>query len=254
MTNKKDSAQTVATALTAADYFRIVKDKTGTPLTQIVGYSTLQTALVGANDGWITSSYTWTYASASTFTIAGVDLTATFTKGTRLKFTQTTVKYAVVISSSFSTNTTVTIAVNSDYTIANAAISGNYYSYVLNPQGYPHYFNFVPTVTGFSSNPTTIICRYKIDSNTCHFVFNPGAAGTSNSTAFTVTSPVTSLNVSNYYAYNTIGFTRDNGANIAAGSVFSTFNSNILTLTLSGAANWTASGSKNANFVLDIEF
>jgi len=73
----------------------------------------------GSTTGWTASADTWTYASASTFTIAGIDRTAVYTKGTRLKFTQTTVKYAVVVSSAFSTNTTVTIAVNTDYTIAN---------------------------------------------------------------------------------------------------------------------------------------
>lgn len=91
-------------------------------------------------DGWTASADTWVYASASTFTIAGVDRTTTFTKGTRLKFTQTTVKYAVVVSSAFSTNTTVTIAVNTDYTIANAAITLPYYSYQACPAGYPNAF------------------------------------------------------------------------------------------------------------------
>lgn len=110
--------------------------------------ATWQTPTSGATDGWTDgSAYTWVYASASTFTIAGVDLTTTFTKGTRLKFTQTTVKYAVVVASSFSTNTTVTIAVNTDYTIANAAISLNYYSYQASPQGYPTWFTFNPTIT-----------------------------------------------------------------------------------------------------------
>ncbi len=93
--------------------------------------------LQGDVSGWTASTDTWVYASASTFTIAGVDRTAIYTKGTRLKFTQTTAKYAVVVSSAFSTNTTVTIAVNNNYTIANAAISANYYSYQASPQGYP---------------------------------------------------------------------------------------------------------------------
>lgn len=108
----------------------------------------------GIIDGWTGSTDTWTYASASTFTIAGVDRTTTFTKGTRLKFTQTTVKYAVVVSSSFSTNTTVTIAVNTDYTIANAAITAPYYSYQASPQGYPVFFNWTPTFSASGSMTT----------------------------------------------------------------------------------------------------
>jgi len=102
-------------------------------------------ANAGSADGWTTSSNTWVYATASTFTIAGVDRTAIFTKGTRLKFTQTTVKYAVVLSSSFATDTTVTIAINTDHTIANAAITLPFYSYQASPQGYPVAFNVLVT-------------------------------------------------------------------------------------------------------------
>lgn len=108
----------------------------------------------GSLGGWTAVTDTWTYASASTFTIAGVDRTAVFTKGTRLKFTQTTVKYAVVVASSFSTNTTVTIAVNTDYTIANAAITAPYYSYQASPAGYPLFFNWTPTFSASGSMTT----------------------------------------------------------------------------------------------------
>lgn len=110
--------------------------------------------LQGDVSGWTASTDTWVYASASTFTIAGVDRTAVYTAGTRLKFTQTSAKYAVVVSSAFSTNTTVTIAVNTDYTIANAAISANYYSYQASPQGYPVFFNWTPTFSASGSMTT----------------------------------------------------------------------------------------------------
>lgn len=105
-------------------------------------------------DGWTAGGETWTYASPTTFTIAGVDRTTRFTKGTRIKLTQTTNKYFVVVASSFSTNTTVTITGGTDYTLANAAITDPYYSYVANPQGYPGVFNYTPTLTGSVSNPT----------------------------------------------------------------------------------------------------
>lgn len=131
-----------------------------------------------STDGWTDhSAYTWAYASASTFTIAGVDLTTTFTKGTRLKFTQTTVKYAVVVSSSFSTNTTVTIAVNTDYTIANAAITANYFSYQVNPRGYPTWFaNTGVTVKGSGGTIGTFAetakqYKFKITGSECYLIF-----------------------------------------------------------------------------------
>ncbi len=93
------------------------------------------------NDGWVDASAdTWTYASADsptfTFTITG-DFTAILTPGTRLKLTQTTVKYFIVTAVSVSSGTTtVTIYGGTDYTLANAAISANYYSRVKGPAGF----------------------------------------------------------------------------------------------------------------------
>jgi len=146
-------------------------------------------------DGWVTSTDTWTYASASTFTIAGVDRTAVYTKGTRLKFTQTTVKYAVVVSSSFSTNTTVTIAVNTDYTIANAAITLPYYSYQAGPAGYPGWFAWTPsTWNNLTVGSATTSGAYSLIGNTVMFrvrlVF---AANTSISGDVTFTFPTSTV-------------------------------------------------------------
>lgn len=201
-------------------------------------------AASSSSDGWVDdTAHTWTYASASSFTIAGVDLTATFTKGTRLKFTQTTVKYATVASSSFSTNTTVNIIVNTDYTIANAAISANYYSYQVNPQGYPGWFNWTPTWGGFSANPSAGTIKYSVLGNMVTFYITGVNAGTSNATTFTFTLPVASLN-----AVQNAGFVAvaDNGINqstpghlefssgSATASVFKTF--------FEGA--WTAANAK----------
>lgn len=100
-------------------------------------------------DGWMIADETWTYASASTITISGVDVTAKYSKGTRLKLTQSTggTKYFVVASSSFSTNTTVAFISTSSYTLNNEAISSPFYSYAANPQGFPTWFEYVPTVT-----------------------------------------------------------------------------------------------------------
>lgn len=118
-------------------------------------------------DGWQPADETWTYASASTFTVAGVDVTAKYPKGTKIKWTQTSVKYGVVVNSAFSTNTTVTIAVNTDYTIADAAISANFYSYQVCPQGYPQWFAFTPNYT-WTNGPTTPtdVARYSVSGKT----------------------------------------------------------------------------------------
>jgi hypothetical protein len=121
----------------------------------------------GSTDGWMDESHTWAYASASTFTVAGVDVTDVLTKGTKLKFTQTTDKFAVVVSSTFSTNTTVTIAVNTDYTIANAAITSPKYSY-QSPPDFPCLFHFSPNFTNVTVGNGTLVAVYSINCGMCH--------------------------------------------------------------------------------------
>lgn len=157
-------------------------------------------AVSTSGDGWTAAADTWTYASASTFTISGVDRTTVFTKGTRLKFTQTTDKYAVVVGSSFSTNTTVTIAVNTDYTIANAAITSPYYSYQLSPQGYPGWFAWSPTITWTGGTPPsgtpTKYEKFKVDGNTLTvMVSNYSYTAGSGNTGANFASPVTASGV-----------------------------------------------------------
>jgi hypothetical protein len=124
------------------------------------------------NGGWTLHGSTWTYASASTFTVSG-DQTALFQTGTRLKFTQTTVKYAAVVSSVYSSpNTTVTIAVNTDYVIANAAISAKYYSGQANPTGWPGFFNFAVAWTNVTVGNGTVIAKYSIVGRLVKFTAN----------------------------------------------------------------------------------
>lgn len=89
--------------------------------------------------GWIYDSlYTWVYASSTTFTIAGVDVTGQFPVGTKLRVVQGgTVKYFIVTNSVFSTNTTVTVSANGVYTLANLPIDRPAYSFMATPSGYP---------------------------------------------------------------------------------------------------------------------
>lgn len=109
----------------------------------VSGTSSFTGALtVKSYDGWITETRTWTYASGTgtnvgTFTVAGVDLTAVYNVGDRVKFTQTTVKYGIITKVAFSTDTTVTIYMGTDYTIANAAITSPAYSHDRSPVGFP---------------------------------------------------------------------------------------------------------------------
>lgn len=102
-------------------------------------------------DGWFNPQETWTYESASTFSVAA-DVTTKYGVGDRIKWTQTTVKYGVITSvGTYSGGKTIiTIAVNTDYTITNSTITNNYFSHQLNPFGYPHWFSFTPTYTSLT--------------------------------------------------------------------------------------------------------
>lgn len=139
------------------------------------------TATAASSDGWTAANETWTYASDSTITVP-TGAASRYQKGDRLKFTQTTVKYAVVVTVA---DTLLTIAVNTDYTVANAAITANYYSHQANPVGYPQFFNWTPSYTSgggaFTNAPTTNLARFSVIGNVCFvqlfFTYNATSGG-----------------------------------------------------------------------------
>lgn len=139
MADTKTTALTEITAPAATDLVYVVGDPGTTPVSRKATLATLRKTLMV--DGWIEAGSTWTYASADaptfTFTISG-DLTGKYSPGMRIKLTQTTVKYFIITAVSYGApNTTVTIYGGTDYTLANAAISANYYSAAKAPFGFP---------------------------------------------------------------------------------------------------------------------
>lgn len=135
---------------------------------------TLRPELSGsALDGWLDCLDVMTYASAQTVTVVG-DKTAKYRKGTKIRLKQGgSYKYYTVIDSVYSSpNTTITFLKNTDYTIANAAITDNDYSYQVCPQGHPDWFNIDGPTTwgglddGAGGDPTIDICRGRVDGNT----------------------------------------------------------------------------------------
>lgn len=87
--------------------------------------------------GWLPAGETWTYASATTFTITGVDRTTKYYPCMKIKLTQTTAKYFIITKVAFSTDTTVTVYGGTDYTLANAAITSPLFSLNKAPAGFP---------------------------------------------------------------------------------------------------------------------
>lgn len=145
-------------------------------------------------DGWHAVSDSWSYASASTVTVPS-GAAALYTKGDRVKFTQTTVKYFVILAV---TDTTLTFAVNTDYTVANAAISDISYSHEATPIGFPTSFSFTPTFSSgggaFTNNPTVNGAKYNIIGNVAKLVIDYSYHATSGGTGDTlITIPLTAL-------------------------------------------------------------
>jgi hypothetical protein len=203
--------------------------------------------------GWIPGQDTWTYASATTFTIAGVDRTSIFTKGTKLFLTQTTGKYFYVVSSAFGTDTTVTVTAGDDYSLANAAITAPYYSYQSNPQGFPKVFNYTPTLTGFSANPTNTVNRFFVDGTVCTITINHGSNGTSNATGFTATLPITAKTLTNASWAAALSRAVDNGTTYyGEGNVFVLSAGTTMSISAPNG-NWTASGGKACTLYFSYE-
>lgn len=113
----------------------------GTGLTATRSSDGITLSLANSNDGWTASGETWTYATADdptfTFTISG-DKTNKYSKGMRIKLTQTTTKYFIITGISYSSpNTNVTVYGGTDYDLANASITDPNYSTHKAPHGFP---------------------------------------------------------------------------------------------------------------------
>ena len=171
--------------------------------------------LQGSVDGWVLADETWTYATASTITVpAGA--VSKYKKGDKIKLTQTTVKYWHIASVA---DTVLTIIVNTDYTLANAAISLNNYSRATNPIDFPNFFNFTSTVTGMTTATATL--QYTILEGMV-YVFIANTSQTSNSATFNVTGPVVMSGTPGSFFQGGLGIL-DNGAWLATQGVSGIF-------------------------------
>ena len=137
--------------------------------------------------GWTPSQETWTYATASTFTISG-DKTGKYTIGDKIRFIQGTAKYFYISGMSYSApNTTITVPVNTDYTIANAAIVEPFFSKESTPLGFPGTFAWTPVFTGVSSQPTVTATYSQVGKMAFISCFT-SAGGVSDNVAFYITN------------------------------------------------------------------
>lgn len=167
-------------------------------------YASNEGQLVPYYGGWVKFNATFTYSSASIMN-ANVDLTAYLQKGDKVRFKQGAGwKYGYILAIS---STQITITGGSDYTVANSAITDVWFSHESNPIGFPAFFNYTPTYTGFSANPN-LGAKFSIDGNLVTINFIILGDGTSNASDFTATIIGTSTQYSQQMIH-----VRDNGTN-----------------------------------------
>lgn len=206
-------------------------------------------------DGWISDTAAWTRTANTTFTLVG-DQTARFPKGTKIKYTDTTVKYGVVGSAVFSSVTTVTLISTSDY-LMTANPSATFYSPVGVPQGWPGWFNWTATIVGFSANPTNLVHRWKADGNTIVLHISHVTLGTSNATTYTVSLPIAAASIdANQQFGGANNLASNNSATLIVASQWSVSYgaTTVAFFTNMGGAGWTASGTKGIRSVVTYEF
>jgi len=197
--------------------------------------------------GWITANETWTYASATTFTVAG-DQTDRYAVGDKIKLTQTTVKYFSVIAVSYSApNTTVTVTGGSDYTLDNAAITSPYYSKATSPVGFPQWFSYAVTASGVTGG--TFVGRFRIVGRSCRVIQRNTANGTGSATSRSYNAPVAAAAAS--ITVQGVATTINNGA-VGLGKCTIAATASTINVYLSNEANWTASGE--SAFSSEIEY
>lgn len=199
--------------------------------------------------GWMPAESTWTYASATTFTIAGVDRTSEYRKGGKIRWKQGgTYKYAYILSSAFSTDTTVTITGGSDYTIANSAITDNYVSYEVSPLGFPNWFNWTPTWTNVTLGAATNLGRFKMTGNAVFGVVKLTLTATTSFTGNVNFAPPIAVSASSGWVDANCGISRFSDAGTADHYGTATFSSgNIFPLTINTSETYATQGAVNAS-------
>jgi len=92
-------------------------------------------------DGWIPAGETWTYDEEDdptfTFKIEG-DKTTKYYPGMRIKLTQSTTKYFIIVKVNYSDpDTTITVYGGTDYNLSGDEITNPFYSMMKAPAGFP---------------------------------------------------------------------------------------------------------------------
>lgn len=218
-----------------------------TPIQHLEVFASNTSPSVPAVDkfGWSQVAEAWSYASASTITIPSGG-TSRFQVGDKIRINNTSTKYFYVTAVS---STVLTVYAGTDYTVANSAISAISVSRIANPFGFPYKFSYTPTWTGFSANPTGIY-EFTVQGGICTVYWDDSNNGTSNTTGYQFSLPITAATRTNMQWFAVPGFTVNNNAGQstpAQAAINSAGTAVILAANINGSgAGWTASSGKSS--------
>jgi hypothetical protein len=209
------------------------------------GINTFTGSVVGIGnvDGWTQVSDSWAYASATTITIPAGGLLK-YAVGDRIKLIQSAVQayfYIVAVA-----DTLLTITGGKDYTLTNNSISSIYFSHEASPNGFPQFFNYTPTFTGFSSDPPTPVAKFSILGKVCFLYIDTTSSGlgTSNTNGFSATLPVASASSASAWGF---GQGKDNTSSVAQCNGYIGGTSSTISFGKdfnAPSTSWTTSGGK----------
>jgi hypothetical protein len=215
-----------------------------TPAAHLNNTQLATTAYVENQDGWQLPPFSIIVWDSSNKLIAlnttGTDYRYMFPVGTKIKFTQDTiVKYFYVIANNYGSGvTTLTLSTSSDFTLTANPITFGYYSYASTPQGFPQWFSWAPTFTGYSG-AVSGTKLFSVNGNTCFLILD--ISGTSNANTLTMTLPVTPS-----AGGSILTRTYDTGAVSTSPGFISVIATNPIASVypLLSGGTWTASGNK----------
>jgi len=248
-------AFTEITTMGGDEMMYLVDDPTGSPADRKGTVSNLATSIAALADfitavvafvAWQPVTATWTRTGNFTFTVSG-DVTATYEKGVRVRYKDGgSFEYGVVGSSSYSApNTTVTLITNSDYAMGATTITDKSISRISQPSGWPDYFNWAPTIVGFSAAPAGGLYKWRAEGKTLSLTIRQPADGTSSQNNFTISLPFAAATITDMAWAGPSGAV-DNSAILTSPSrmyIASTYTV-VEIFSNYGAGTWTTSGGK----------
>ena len=116
------------------------------------------------------------------------------------------------------------------------------------------WLDYVPTIAGYSANPTNTVYIYQIQGGIMRVSLREVSDGTSNNTAHTYSAPFSAATRTNMSWYTSLPVVINNGTTEAAGSASLASASASIAVTRSALTAWTASGNcRIPSFVLMYE-